>query len=49
VPGRLRRLTDVDEFGPGGQEALKLGVLIAVSGVDVDMQPGMPGPRIVCG
>jgi hypothetical protein len=32
---------------PGGQEALKLGVLIAVSRVDVDVQPGMPVPRIV--
>jgi hypothetical protein len=47
VPGRLRRLTDVDEFGPSGQEAPELGVLVAVGGVDVDVQPGMPVPRIV--
>ena len=47
MPGRLRRLTDVDEFGPGGQEALELGVLIAVGGVDVDVQPGMPVLRLV--
>ena len=49
MPGRLRRLTDVDEFGPGGQEALELGVLIAVGGVDVDVQPGMPVLRLVVG
>jgi len=47
VPGRIRRLTDVDEFGPGGQEALELGVLIAVGGIDVDVQPGMPVLRLV--
>ena len=47
VPGRLRRLTDVDEPSPGGQETLELGVLIAVGRVDVDVQPGMPVPRIV--
>ena len=47
VPGRLRGLTDVDESGPGGQEALELGVLIAVGGVDVDVQPGMPVRRLV--
>jgi hypothetical protein len=40
VPGRLRRLTDVDEFGPGGQQALEFGGLIAVGGVDVNVQPG---------
>jgi hypothetical protein len=47
VPGRLRGLTDVDEFRPGGQEALELGILIAVGGVDVDVQPGMPVLRLV--
>ena len=47
VPGRLRGLADVDEPGPGGQEALELGVLIAVGGVDVDVQPGVPVPRLV--
>ena len=47
VPGRVRRLTYVNGLGPGGQEALKLGGLIAVGGVDVDVQPGMPVPRIV--
>jgi hypothetical protein len=47
VPGRLRGLTDVDESGPGGQEALELGVLTAVGGVDVDVQPGMPVLRFV--
>ena len=39
VPGRVRGLTDVDQFGPGGQEALELGGLIAVGRVDVDVQP----------
>jgi hypothetical protein len=27
------------------QEALELGVLIAVGGVDVDVQPGLPAAR----
>src|SRR6202034_1867548 len=47
LPGRLRRLTDVDELGPGGQGALELSVLIAVGGVDVDVQPGIPVLRLV--
>jgi hypothetical protein len=45
--GEVAALTDVDEFGPGGQEALELGVLIAVGRVDVDVQPGMPVLRLV--
>ena len=47
MPGRLRGLTDVDECGPGGQEAFELGVLIAVGRVDVDVQPGLPLLRLV--
>ncbi len=47
MPGRLRGLADVDEFGPGGQQALQLGVLVAVGGVDVDVQAGMPVLRLV--
>ncbi len=47
MPGRLRGLTDVDEFGSGGQQTLEFGVLIAVGGVEVDVQPGMPVLRFV--
>jgi hypothetical protein len=34
-------------LAPGGQEAIELGVLIAVGGVDVDVQPDMPVLRLV--
>ena len=34
-------------LAPRGQDALKLGVLIAVGGVDVDVQPCVPGLRLV--
>src|SRR3954462_10151240 len=47
VPGRLRGLADVHEFGPGGQQALELGLLIAVGGVEVYVQPGMLVLRLV--
>jgi hypothetical protein len=47
VPGGVGRLTDVDEPGPGAQEALELAVLIAVGRVDVDVQPGTLLLRLV--
>ena len=34
-------------LAPARQEALELGVLIAVGGVDVDVQPGVPVLRLV--
>lgn len=39
VPG----LADVGPAGTELQEAFELGVLVAVGGVDVDVQPGLPG------
>src|SRR5690606_15400207 len=47
VPGLLPGLADVDGSGPGGQEAFQFGVLIAVGGVDVEVQPEDPVLRLV--
>jgi hypothetical protein len=47
VPGLLAGLADIGRARPELQEALKLGVLIAVGGVDVDVQPGLPLLRLI--
>ena len=36
-------------LAPRAQQPLQLGVLVAVGGVDVDVQPELPGPRVVLG
>jgi hypothetical protein len=47
VPGLLAGLADVGRTRPQLQQAFELGVLIAVGGVDVDVQPGLPLLRLV--
>jgi hypothetical protein len=42
VPGLLAGLADVGRARPELQEAFEFGVLIAVGGVDVDVQPEFP-------
>jgi hypothetical protein len=43
----LAGLADVGRAGPEFQEAFEFGVLIAVGGIDVDVQPGLPLLRVV--
>jgi hypothetical protein len=47
MPGLLAGLADVGRARPQLQQALELGDLIAVGGVDVDVQPGLPLLRLV--
>src|SRR5215469_16093186 len=47
VPGLLAGLANVGRTRPELQQAFKLGILIAVGGVDVDVQPGLPRLRLV--
>ncbi|AKJ09666.1 hypothetical protein ABB07_06420 [Streptomyces incarnatus] len=42
-------LADVGAPGAEGEQPLQLGVLVAVGGVDVDVQPELPGPRVAGG
>lgn len=42
VPALGAGLTDVDRPGAEGEQALQLGVLVAVDGVDVDVQAELP-------
>jgi hypothetical protein len=45
----LRCLADVDGPGAESEQPLQLGVLVAVVGVDVDVQSELPGPRVAAG
>src|SRR5271166_3588700 len=47
VPLLLAGLADVGRACPELQEAFEFGVLIAVGGIDVDVQPGLPLLRLV--
>lgn len=47
MPLLLPRLADVGRAGTELQQAFELGVLIAVGGVDVDVQPGLPLLRLI--
>ena len=42
MPGLLAGLADVSRARSEPQEAFKLGILLAIGGVDVDVQPGLP-------
>jgi hypothetical protein len=46
VPTLGTSLADVGWPGAESKQSLQFGVLIAVEGVDVDMQSELPGPRI---
>ena len=39
-------LADVGGPGAESKQPLQLGILVAVGGVDVDVQPELPGPRV---
>src|SRR5579859_1602803 len=49
VPALGASLADVGGSGAQSQQPLQLGVLVAVGGVDVDVQPELPGPRVGTG
>src|SRR3981081_2625005 len=49
VPALGAGLADVDGPGAESEQPLQLGVLVAVSGVDVDVQSELPGPRVATG
>ena len=49
VPALGAGLTDVGGPGAESEQPLQLGVLVAVGGVDVDMQSELPGPRVAAG
>jgi hypothetical protein len=49
VPALGAGLADVDGPGAEREQPLQLGVLVAVGGVDVDVQPELPGPRVAAG
>ena len=42
-------LADVGGPGAESKQPLQLGILVAVGGVDVDVQPELPGPRVAAG
>ena len=44
VPGFCAGLADVGGAGAEGEQALELGFLVAVGGVDVEVQAELPGP-----
>jgi len=46
VPAFGAALADVGGSGAESEQPLQLGVLVAVGGVDVDVQPELPGPRV---
>lgn len=46
VPALGTALADVGGSGAESEQSLQLGVLVAVGGVDVDVQPELPGPRV---
>ncbi len=46
VPALGARLADVGGPGTEREQPLQFGVLVAVDGVDVDVQPEVRGPRI---
>src|SRR5690242_19862314 len=47
MPRLLPRLADVGQASTELEQAFELGVLIAVGGVDVDVQPGFPLLRLI--
>ena len=49
VPALGAGLTDVHGPGAESEQPLQLGVLVAVGGVDVDVQSELPGPRVTTG
>jgi len=49
VPALGAALADVGGSGAESEQPLQLGVLVAVGGVDVDVQPELPGPRVGTG
>ena len=49
VPALGAGLADVGGPGAESEQPLQLGVLVAVGGVDVDVQPELPGPRVAAG
>jgi hypothetical protein len=49
VPALGAGLADVDRPGAESEQPLQLGVLVAVGGVDVDVQWELPGPRVAAG
>ena len=49
VPALGAGLADVDGPGAESEQPLQFGVLVAVGGVDVDMQSELPGPRVAAG
>lgn len=49
VPALGADLADVGGPGAESEQPLQLGVLVAVGGVDVDVQPELPGPRVAAG
>src|ERR1017187_1385312 len=46
VPALGAALADVGGSGAESEQPIQLGVLVAVGGVDVDVQPELPGPRV---
>src|SRR5262249_60988518 len=46
VPALGAGLADVGGPGAESEQPLQLGVLVAVGGVDVDVQSELPGPRV---
>ena len=49
VPAVGAGLADVGGPGAESEQPLQLGVLVAVGGVDVDVQSELPGPRVAAG
>src|SRR5438093_7289117 len=49
VPALSAGLADVDGPGAESEQPLQLGALVAVGGVDVDVQSELPGPRVAAG
>jgi hypothetical protein len=49
VPALGAGLADVGGRGGESEQPLQLSVLVAVGGVDVDVQPELPGPRVAAG
>jgi hypothetical protein len=49
VPALGSGLADVGGPGAESEQPLQLGVLVAIGGVDVDVQSKLPGPRVAAG
>ncbi len=49
MPALGAGLADVGGPGAEGEQPLQLGVLVAVGGVNVDVEPELPGPRVAAG